>query len=90
MFKIKYNENGLIEKYKACLIAQEFSQQEGIDYEKTFTPTVQKESLRIYLTIVAALNLKLHQMNVVAAYLISDLEVEGQEIYMRISEGVDV
>ena len=90
MFKIKYNENELIEKYKACLITQEFLQQEGIDYEKTFTSTVQKESLRLYLTIVAAMNLELHQMNIVAAYLISNLEAEGQEIYIRISEGADV
>ena len=80
----------MIERYKACLIAQEFLQQEDIDYEKTFAPTVQKESLRLYLTIVAAMNLELHQMNVVAAYLISNLEVEGQEIYMRIPERADV
>ena len=65
-------------------------QQEGIDYEETFTLTVQKESLRLYLTIVAAMDLELHQMDIVAAYLIGDLEVEGQEIYMRISEGADV
>ena len=90
MFKIKYNENRLIEKYKAHLVAQEFLQQEVIDYEKTFTLTVQKESLRLYLTIIAAIDLELHQMDVVAAYLISDLEVEGQEIYMKISEGADV
>ena len=80
----------MIERYKAYLVAQRFLQQEGIDYEKTFAPTVQKESLRIYLTIIAALNLKLHQMNVVAAYLVSDLEAEGWEIYIRISERADV
>ena len=80
----------MIERYKAHLIAQRFSQQEGIDYEETFAPTVQKESLRLYLTIVAAIDLELHQMDVVAAYLISDLEAEGQEIYMRIPEGADV
>ena len=90
MFKIKYNENELIEKYKACLVAQEFLQQEGIDYEETFTPTVQKESLRLYLTIVTVINLELHQMDIVAAYLISNLEAEGWEIYIRISEGADV
>ena len=80
----------MIERYKAHLVAQGFSQQEGIDYEKTFTPTVQKESLRLYLTIVAVMNLELHQMDIVAAYLIGNLEVEGQEIYMRIPEGADV
>ena len=36
------------------------------------------------------MNLELHQMDVVAAYLVSNLEVEGQEIYMRIPEGADV
>ena len=90
VFKIKYDENGLLEKYKARLVAQGFSQQEGIDYEETFAPTVRKESLRIYLAIVAALDLELHQMDVVAAYLVSDLEAEGREIYMRIPEGADV
>ena len=36
------------------------------------------------------MNLELHQMDVVAAYLIGDLEAEGQEIYIRILEGADV
>ena len=36
------------------------------------------------------MDLELHQMDVVAAYLVGDLEAEGQEIYMRIPEGVDV
>ena len=90
VFKMKYDENGLIEKYKARLVAQGFSQQEGIDYKETFAPTVQKESLRIFLAIVAAVDLELHQMDVVAAYLVGDLEAEGQEIYMRIPEGADV
>ena len=36
------------------------------------------------------MNLELHQMDIIAAYLISDLEVKGWEIYMRISEGADV
>ena len=80
----------MIERYKAHLVAQGFSQQEGIDYEKTFAPTVQKESLRLYLIIVAAMDLELHQMDVVAAYLVSNLEAEEQEIYIRISEGADV
>ena len=90
IFKIKYNENRLIEKYKACLVAQGFSQQEGIDYKETFAPTVQKESLRIYLAIVTALDLELHQMDVIAAYLVGNIKAEGQEIYMRIPKGVDI
>ena len=44
----------------------------------------------MYLTIVAAIDLELHQMDIVAAYLVSNLEVEGREIYMRIPEGADI
>ena len=80
----------MIERYKAHLVAQRFLQQENIDYEKTFASILQKESLRLYLTIVAAMDLELHQMDVVAAYLISNLEAEGWEIYIRILERADV
>ena len=57
VFKVKYDEKGRIARYKARLVAQGFSQQEGIDYEETFAPTVRRESLRIFLAIVAALDL---------------------------------
>ena len=36
------------------------------------------------------MDLELYQMDIVAAYLIGDLEAEGQEIYIRISEGADI
>nr|GEY69263.1 copia protein [Tanacetum cinerariifolium]GEY70292.1 copia protein [Tanacetum cinerariifolium] len=37
-FKIKYNANGTVERYKARLVAKECSQTEGIDFTKTFAP----------------------------------------------------
>ena len=40
-------------KYKAHLVAQGFSQQEGIDYLETFAPVVKSASLCIFLTICA-------------------------------------
>jgi hypothetical protein len=36
------------------------------------------------------LDLELHQMDVVSAYLAGDLEGEGEEIYIRISEGIEI
>jgi len=37
IFKIKHATDGSIEKYKARYIARGFSQQEGVDYDKTFS-----------------------------------------------------
>ena len=37
VLKIKRNTNGTIKKYKARLVAKGYTQQEGIDYKKTFS-----------------------------------------------------
>lgn len=38
IYKKKLNVDGKVEKYKARLVAQGFSQQFGIDYNETFAP----------------------------------------------------
>lgn len=43
VFKVKYNPNGSIARFKARLVAQSFSQVNGIDFSETFAPTVRKE-----------------------------------------------
>src|SRR5947207_13194316 len=63
-----------------------FSQVYGIDYEETFAPTVRYDMLRLLFAIIAIEDLEMHQMDVISAYLVGNL---NEEIYMHPSEGYD-
>ena len=45
------NENGEITRKKARLIAQGYSQEEGIDFEETYAPVARLEAIRILLLL---------------------------------------
>ena len=68
VFKYNLGENGLVERYKAHLVAQGYSQRPGIDYEETFSLVV-FESVCSVITLPAHGNTKLHQMDVKTAFL---------------------
>ena len=80
VLKIKRKDDGSIEGYKAHLEAKGYTQQEGIDYEETFSPIIRFTSIRLTLSIMANLDLKLHQMDVKITFLNGELE---DEIYME-------
>nr|GEX63735.1 retrovirus-related Pol polyprotein from transposon TNT 1-94 [Tanacetum cinerariifolium] len=49
VFRNKLDENGIVSRNKARLVAQGYNQQEGIDYDKTYAPIARLESIRILL-----------------------------------------
>ena len=54
---MKYNSDNYIERYKARLVAQRFSQVHGIDYMKIFAPIIRCKLLRILLAIITILEM---------------------------------
>jgi hypothetical protein len=54
---------------KACLVAQDFSQVEGLDFGKTFAPVARLEAIRILLPFATSKGFKLYQMDVKSALL---------------------
>ncbi|XP_059639515.1 uncharacterized mitochondrial protein AtMg00820-like [Cornus florida] len=46
VFKIKRHSDGRIEHYKAHLVAKEFHQQLGLDYDETLSPVVKPTTIR--------------------------------------------
>ena len=84
VFKVKTAADGSIERYKARLVAQGFSQKYGLDYDETFCPVVRPESIRTVIALAVKKGLKLHQMDVTTAFLNGELE---EEVYMKQPEG---
>ena len=74
ILKTKRDSKGYVERYKACLVAKGFTQNEGIDYKETFSPISSKDSFKIIMTLVAHYDLNLHQMNVKTTFLNGDIE----------------
>ncbi|GJW45893.1 retrovirus-related pol polyprotein from transposon TNT 1-94 [Tanacetum coccineum] len=69
VFRNKLDENGVVSRNKARLVAQGYNQQEGINYDETYAPVARLESIRILLAYACALDFKLFQMDVKSAFL---------------------
>lgn len=84
VFKVKPGVNGSSPRYKARLVAKGFSQRPGIDFEETFSPVVKYDTLRVILSLVAALDLDMSQLDVKTAFLYGEI---SEEIYLQQPEG---
>ncbi|GJS04403.1 retrovirus-related pol polyprotein from transposon TNT 1-94 [Tanacetum coccineum] len=69
VYRIKYNSDGTIERYKARLVAQGCSQIPGLDYYHTFSPVVKASTVRIVISLAVLHKWKLHQLDVKNAFL---------------------
>nr|GEW48995.1 copia protein [Tanacetum cinerariifolium] len=67
VYRNKLDVNDVVSRNKARLVTQGYNQQEGINYDETYTPVDILESIRILLAYACALDLKLFQMDVKSA-----------------------
>ena len=76
VFVKKKDNMGKILKYKARLVAQEFSQKLGTDYSNdgTFAPVMQFDTLRTMLGLSAIHGWNIRQLDMKGAYLNGKLE----------------
>ncbi|KAE8236163.1 hypothetical protein A4X13_0g9242, partial [Tilletia indica] len=84
VYKTKRDGEGKVVKYKARVVARGFSQQPGVDFQETHAPTARMASLRVLVTLAIKMSMHIHQMDVEAAYLNAEMDVE---LYMQPPKG---
>ena len=71
-------------RYKARFVAKGYSQEPGIDFHETFSPTTRITSVRTLMQLVVQHSLIVHQMDVKTAYLNAPIDCE---IYVEQPKG---
>nr|GFB97834.1 retrovirus-related Pol polyprotein from transposon TNT 1-94 [Tanacetum cinerariifolium] len=84
IYKVKLDELGGILKNKARLVARGYRQEEGIDFEESFTLVARLEAIQIFLAYAAHKNMVVYQMDVKTAFLNGNLR---EDVYVSQPDG---
>ena len=79
VYKVKPVTTGNPTRYKARLVARGFEQKDNIDFLEIFAPVVRWETIPLLIAIAVHLNLPLHQLDVLTAFLNGLLK---EDVYM--------
>nr|GEV54755.1 ribonuclease H-like domain-containing protein [Tanacetum cinerariifolium] len=73
VLKNKKDERGIVIRNKARLVAQGYTQEEGIDYDKVFAPVTRIEAIRLFLAYASFMGFIVYQMD---AFLYGTIDEE--------------
>ncbi|GJV55578.1 putative ribonuclease H-like domain-containing protein [Tanacetum coccineum] len=79
IYKNKKDERGIVVRNKARLVAQGYTQEEGIDYDEVFAPVARIEAIRLFLAYASFKDFVVYQMDVKSAFLYGKIE---EEVYV--------
>ena len=86
MFAVKSKVDGIVERYKARLVAKDFIQTHGIDYQETFGSVAKINFIWVLLSLAAYANWSLYQLDMKNAFLNGDLQ---EEVFMSLPLGFE-
>ncbi|GJR99580.1 putative ribonuclease H-like domain-containing protein [Tanacetum coccineum] len=79
VFRNKKDERGIMIRNKARLVAQGYTQEEGIDYDEVFAPVARIKAIRLFLAYASFKDFMVYQMDVKSAFLYEKIE---EEVYV--------
>nr|GEZ53399.1 putative ribonuclease H-like domain-containing protein [Tanacetum cinerariifolium] len=79
VFRNKKDKRGIVIKNKARLVAQGYTQEEGIEYDEVFAPVARIEAIRLFLAYASFMGFMVYQIDVKSAFLYGSIE---EEVYV--------
>ncbi|GJU25305.1 putative ribonuclease H-like domain-containing protein [Tanacetum coccineum] len=79
VYRNKRDERGVVVRNKARLVAQGYTQEEGIDYDEVFAPVARIEAIRLFLAFASFMGFIVFQMDVKSAFLYGTID---EEVYV--------
>ncbi|GJY09879.1 putative ribonuclease H-like domain-containing protein [Tanacetum coccineum] len=79
VFRNKKDEREIMIKNKVRLVAQGYTQEEGIDYDEFFAPVARIEAIRLFLAYALFKDFVVYQMDVNNAFLYGEIK---EEVYV--------
>ncbi|GJT44587.1 putative ribonuclease H-like domain-containing protein [Tanacetum coccineum] len=86
VFRNKKDEKGIVIRNKARLVAQGYTQEEGIDYDEVFAPIARIEEIRLFLAYASFKDFMVYQMDVKSAFLYGKIK---EEVYVCQPQGFE-
>jgi len=80
VFEIKRKSDGMIERYKVRSVAKGFNQEEGVDYNSTYSPVIRMNTVRTIISIAVTNGWQLRQLDIKNAFLNGYL---NETVYMK-------
>ncbi|GJR46945.1 putative ribonuclease H-like domain-containing protein [Tanacetum coccineum] len=77
VYRNKKDERGIVVRNKAILVAQGYTQEEGINYDEVFAPVARIEAIRLFLAYASFMVFIVYQMDVKSAFLYGTIKEEA-------------
>ncbi|GKD31651.1 putative ribonuclease H-like domain-containing protein [Tanacetum coccineum] len=84
IWKNKRDEENIVIRNKACLVAKGYAQKEGIDFEESFAPVARLEVVRLFIMYATHKSFTVYQMDVKTSFLYGHLT---EEVYVNQPDG---